>query len=71
VRYDDFRDKIRRELQQTRAGLTWNELRDRLELPCDRPCPAWTARLEKDIGLARARPANGGRSCIWTQGTAR
>jgi hypothetical protein len=65
MRYDDFRDAIRSELRRTRAGLTWAQLRERLRLPYDRPCPAWTARLEKEIGLARARPSNGGRSFLW------
>jgi hypothetical protein len=46
--------------------LTWAQLRDRLKLPYDRPCPAWTARLEKEIGLMRGRDGNGGgRSFVW------
>ena len=65
MRYDDFRDVIRRELRRTRPGLTWTQLRDRLKLPYDRPCPAWTARLEKEIGLSRGRASGGGRSFVW------
>jgi len=65
MRYQDFRDAIRNELRRTRAGLTWTQLRDRLKLPYDRPCPAWTAQLEKEIGLARGRDGKRGRSLIW------
>jgi hypothetical protein len=66
MRYDHFRDVIRNELRRSRAGLTWAQLRDRLKLPYDRPCPAWTARLEKEIGLTRGRDTKaGGRSFLW------
>lgn len=69
MRYDDFRDVIRKELRRNRAGLTWAQLRDRLRLPYDRPCPAWTGRLEKEIGLARGPGTTGGRSFIWKLAT--
>ena len=55
MRYVDYRDSIRRELRRREAGLTWGELKSRLHLPYDRPCPTWTAQLEKDIGLVRTR----------------
>ena len=70
MRYDDFRDAIRNELRRTRAGLTWAQLRDRLRLPYDRPCPSWTARLEKEIGLSRGRAKGStGRSFVWKLAT--
>jgi hypothetical protein len=32
-------------------------------LPYHRPCPAWTARLESDIGLVRGKGT--GRALVW------
>ena len=63
MKYIEFRDTIRSELQRNVAGLSWVELRDRLELPYDRPCPTWTNRLEQEIGLVRVRGE--GRALIW------
>ncbi len=64
MRYVEFRDAIREELGRNTAGLTWVQLRDRLSLPYDRPCPAWTARLEQEIGLSRSKGK--GRALVWT-----
>ena len=64
MRYIDFRDSIRDELRRHTAGLTWAQLRQRLDLPYDRPCPAWTKQLEGEIGLARVK--NGSRALVWT-----
>ncbi len=63
MRYTDFRDAIRDELKQSREGLTWGELKERLDLPYDRPCPAWVKQMEKEIGLSRARGS--GRAYVW------
>jgi hypothetical protein len=63
MRYEDFRESIRRELQKGRS-LTWAELRDRLKLPYDRPCPQWTKQLEREIGLARTK--GDGRALLWS-----
>lgn len=63
MRYADFCDAIRRELASNVDGLTWAELRDRLGLPYDRACPAWTKRLEQDIGLSRLKRE--GRALVW------
>jgi len=63
MRYVDFRDAIRHELEYHPAGLTWAQLQDRLALPYDRPCPAWTKQLEKEIGLRRIK--GGGRALVW------
>jgi hypothetical protein len=64
--YITFRDAIRRELRRHQRGLTWKQLRDRLDLPYERPCPNWVARLEQDINLSRARAA--GREYVWKAG---
>ncbi len=63
MRYVEFRDTIAGELRTTPEGLTWVELRDRLELPYDRPCPTWTRQLEEEIGLMRVK--GDGRALLW------
>jgi hypothetical protein len=55
MRYEEFREAIRRGLAGRPNGFTWKELRERLSLPYERPCPTWVARLEREIGLVRAR----------------
>jgi hypothetical protein len=64
MRYVDFRDSIHATLRRRRRGLTWTELRDRLKLPYDRPCPTWVKQLEQDIGLRRVK--GDGRAYAWT-----
>jgi len=63
MRYVDFRDVILEELRQNLAGLTWAELKERLDLPYDRPCPTWVKRMESEVGLSRAKGS--GRACVW------
>ena len=64
MKYTEFRDLIEKELRQNRSGRTWNDLRDRLGLPYDRPCPTWVKRLEDEIGLARVKGST--RALVWT-----
>ena len=66
MRYLDYRDAIRQELQRNAAGLTWSELQMRLDLPYDRPCPSWTKQLEREIGLIRTKGPC--RALIWKLG---
>jgi len=63
MKYVEFRDKINNELFEMPAGLTWAELRDRLNLPYDSPCPNWVGRLEQEIGLTRTDRVN--RALVW------
>lgn len=63
MKYTEFRDPIEQELQRTPEGLTWKELRDRLNLPYQRACPAWTKELESEIGLMREK--GDGRELVW------
>lgn len=63
MRYTEFRDRIRRQLRRRPTGLTWAKLRDALDLPYERLCPAWTARLEQEIGLVRKK--GHGRALVW------
>ena len=63
MRYVDFRDSIRDELKRNPSGLTWPELRDRLDLPYASPCGEWVKRLEDEIGLSRTKGT--GRAFTW------
>jgi hypothetical protein len=63
MRYSDFKDAIHQELRRSPQGLTWVQLQERLNLPYDRPCPTWTNRLQKEIGLLRKKGT--GRPFLW------
>jgi hypothetical protein len=65
MRYDEFKSAIQQHLRRSRSGATWLELRERLALPYDRPCPEWTRRLEEEIGLVRRKSKGAGRSLVW------
>lgn len=64
MRYDEFRDLIQTELRRSGDGLTWSQLKDRLDLPYERPCPEWVKRMEREIGLLREK--GDGRAYVWT-----
>jgi hypothetical protein len=57
--YDDFRDKIKTALSEAEGGLSWTEVRTATGLPQMFPNNQWVRRLEKDIGLQRAREKQG------------
>jgi hypothetical protein len=61
--YTAFNSAIAGELKRHRAGKTWKALRADLGLPYDRPCPEWTRRMEREIGLVRAKGE--GRAFVW------
>ena len=63
MRYVDLRDIIRKELRKNPAGLTWAELKERLDLPYERPCPTWVEYMEREIGLSRVKGS--GRAYVW------
>ena len=63
MRYVEFRDTIHQTLLGHPEGLTWGQLQQRLRLPYDRPCQTWTRRLEREIGLSRAK--GNGRALLW------
>ena len=63
MRYVDFMDVIQEVLRQNPAGLTWAELKERLDLPYDRPCPTWVRRMEQEVGLSRVKGS--GRAYVW------
>lgn len=63
MRYVDFRDSIKGILERESEGLTWRELRERLDLPYRTPCPEWLGRMAREDGLVREPGA--GRALIW------
>ena len=63
MRYVDFCDAIQEELDRNPSGLTWAQLKERLDLPYNRPCPTWIRRMEQEAGLSRAKGS--GRAYIW------
>jgi hypothetical protein len=64
MRYVDFKHAIIEELLRNPEGLTWMELRKRLDLPYDRPCQSWIQRMEQEDGLTRI--SGPGRAYLWT-----
>jgi hypothetical protein len=63
LRYVEFRDAIAKELGRNRSGLTWGELKSRLDLPYRTPCQEWLKRMEDEVGLVRERGE--GRAQVW------
>ena len=61
--YPEFKNVIGSKLRKRSTGMTWHELRIALDLPYDRPCPEWTQRLEREIGLKRIKGS--GRGLVW------
>ena len=58
--YEDFRDAIRRTLEEVKGEpLTWTEIRTVAGLPQKFPNNKWVRQIEKDIGLTRKRDAHG------------
>lgn len=51
--YLDFREKIAAVLKTEPNGLSWTEIRQRLQLPQKVPNNLWVATLEREIGLLR------------------
>ncbi len=53
--YDEFKDSIKNILERHPAGLTWTQIRDKLNLHQKNPNNKWVRLLEKDIGLKRIK----------------
>ena len=62
--YPEFRATIESALEKLRHGATWNEIKLAHDLPYDRPCPEWTRRLEREIGLVRRKGRE--RALVWS-----
>ncbi|MGA1821720.1 MAG: hypothetical protein ACMUIG_04265 [Thermoplasmatota archaeon] len=63
MKYIDFRDRIIEKLRRSGEGMTWSELKDRLDLPYRTPCPEWVNRMERENDLVREKKI--GRPLIW------
>ena len=63
MRYTEFRGLIQNELIEHPDGMTWAELKQRLDLPYDQPCQTWVRQLEHDISLSRESRI--GRAYVW------
>ena len=66
MRYKEYSEAVRSELLKSTEGLTWQEIKDRRQLPQARACPEWTKWLEADIGLTRAKRPGRGNTLVWT-----
>jgi hypothetical protein len=64
MRYVEFVLLIEEELLNNPGGLTWVELKERLDLPYKQPCPTWVGRMERENRLSRSRGS--GRAYVWT-----
>lgn len=60
--YDDFRNSIKNILERHPAGLTWSQIRDKLNYSQKAPNNKWVRKLEQDIGLKRIKR---GGDMIW------
>jgi len=58
VLYEEFKNSIKNILERHPSGLTWTQIRDKLNLPQKYPNNQWVKRLEKEIGLARIKIGN-------------
>ena len=63
MRYVEFREGIEKALRRSPTGLTWAELKQRLNLPYDRPCPTWVRQMGREVGLSRSKGP--GRAYVW------
>lgn len=55
ILYEDFKNSIKNILERHPSGLTWTQIRDKLNLPQKFPNNQWVGRLRKDIGLKKIK----------------
>jgi len=63
--YEDFRDEIKKLLEPNKQGLTWTQIREKLQLSQRAPYHKWVKKMEKDIELIREKK---GSKTIWRLG---
>lgn len=61
ITYEEFRDKINQVLHYN-DGMTWSEIRTKLNLGQIVPNNKWVSQLQKDIGLIRLKDS---KKVIW------
>lgn len=59
VRYEEFKNRVLKLLMDEPEGLTWTEIKEKLDLPQRVPSNKWVCMLEKDIGLVRIKGTKG------------
>jgi len=64
ISYRDFKEKVAALLSTEPEGLSWTEIRQKLQLPQKVPNNLWVRMMEKDIGLLR-RLDNKTAKVIW------
>ena len=57
--YEKFKIQIEAVLKAESKGLTWTEIKQKLNLPQRVPNNQWVRMMEKDIGLTRTKEARG------------
>ena len=62
--YNEFRDSIAEVLRSSPKGLSWTEIKEKLELPQKVPNNLWVRTMENDVGLLRALDQSSGKT-IW------
>jgi bifunctional DNA-binding transcriptional regulator/antitoxin component of YhaV-PrlF toxin-antitoxin module len=62
--YKEFRDSIAGVLKSSPKGLSWTEIKEKLELPQKVPNNLWVRTMETDVGLLRALDQGSGKT-IW------
>ena len=60
--YEDFRDEVKVILETETLGLSWTQIKKRLQLSQRTPYHKWVKRMEKDIGLVREKK---GSKTVW------
>ena len=55
MNYEEFRDKVKGVLLKNKNGLTWSQIKEKLNLPQKVPNNKWVKWLEKDIKLVREK----------------
>lgn len=63
ILYEDFKNSIKSILERHPSGLTWTQIRDKLNFSQKYPNNQWVRRLESDIGLKRIKA---GRDLFWS-----
>jgi hypothetical protein len=59
MEYTEFRDTIRRTIDEADKPLTWTEIRTIAKLPQALPNNGWVRRMETDINLLRQKDGKG------------
>lgn len=62
LNYDEFKSEIQELLRNSKVGIPWIKIKNKLNLSQTVPNNSWVRRLERDIGLKRRRE---GKTTYW------